>query len=45
MVIEVTEDLASKEKKNFTKINPKKPENILEVLYNGVKQNMGMRSW
>ena len=45
MVIEVTEDLTSKEKKNFTKINPKKPENILEVLYNGVKRSKGMRGW
>ena len=44
MVIEVTEDLTSKEK-NFTKINPKKPENILEVLYNGVKRSKGMRGW
>ena len=26
-------------------MNLKKFENILEVLYNGVKQNMGMRSW
>ena len=48
MVIEVTEDLTSKKKKkkkNFTKINPKKPENILEVLYNGVKRSKGMRGW
>ena len=26
-------------------MNLKKFENILEVLYNGVKQNMGMRNW
>ena len=50
MVIEVTEDLTSKKKKkkkkkNFTKINPEKPENILEVLYNGVKRSKGMRGW